>query len=131
MLSTVKLRVSGVLRVKVAVSRTTGQFFASNFAPVTKYFYAREELTEIGDARLSPRQVGTNQKDRKLQIMHERFSTGADSERSPSARRARKVASSSQCGSKAAPQVLVHGARRGVDEKRVVVTAFLRGLTSL
>jgi transcriptional regulator with XRE-family HTH domain len=54
-------------------------FFASNFAPDTKYFYAREELTEIGDARLSLRQFDTNLKDRKLQIMHEHFSTGADS----------------------------------------------------
>jgi transcriptional regulator with XRE-family HTH domain len=54
------------------------EFFASGARSAEKYFYTRDELSEIGSGPISYRQVGSDLSDGQLQILYERYQPGAD-----------------------------------------------------
>lgn len=54
------------------------EFFASDKLTVEKYFYTRDELSEIGSGPISYLQVGSDLSDSALQILYERYQSGAD-----------------------------------------------------
>jgi transcriptional regulator with XRE-family HTH domain len=53
-------------------------FFAADTRSFDKYFYARNELSQIGSGPISYLQVGSNLRDSALQILYERYLPGAD-----------------------------------------------------
>lgn len=65
-------------RILDALGVSFADFFSSRTAAGGKYFYSREDLTEIGSGLISYRQVGGDLVDSKLQILHERYRPGAD-----------------------------------------------------
>lgn len=54
------------------------EFFASGSRSAEKYFYKRDELSEIGSGPISYLQVGSDLSDGQLQILYERYQPGAD-----------------------------------------------------
>ena len=54
------------------------EFFASDTRTAEKFFYAREELSEIGSGPISYVEVGSDLSDGQLQILYERYKPGAD-----------------------------------------------------
>lgn len=65
-------------RILDALGVSFAEFFSSRTGAGGKYFYAQDELTEIGSGPISYRQVGGDLMDSKLQILHERYRPGAD-----------------------------------------------------
>ncbi|HEX7061897.1 MAG TPA: cupin domain-containing protein [Woeseiaceae bacterium] len=65
-------------RILDALGVSFAEFFSSRRDNESRYFYARDELTEIGSGPISYRQVGGDLVDSKLQILHERYRPGAD-----------------------------------------------------
>lgn len=59
-----------------------GEFFAADMRPGDKYFYAHDELSQIGSGPISYMQVGSDLRDSQLQILYERYQPGADTGRS-------------------------------------------------
>ncbi len=57
-------------------------FFASDTRTTEKYFYSRDELSEIGSGPISYLQVGSDLSEGQLQILYERYDPGADTGRS-------------------------------------------------
>lgn len=53
-------------------------FFSFGAPTQDKIIYRAEELVEIGDKHFSYRQVGSNLKDKLMQLIHERIEPGAD-----------------------------------------------------
>lgn len=58
------------------------EFFAAGSRGAEKYFYRRDELSEIGSGPISYLQVGSDLSDGQLQILYERYQPGADTGRS-------------------------------------------------
>lgn len=54
------------------------EFFAADTRTAEKYFYARDELSEIGSGPISYLQVGSDLSEGALQILYERYQPGAD-----------------------------------------------------
>lgn len=54
------------------------EFFAVSEAEAPRIFYPASDLVELGDGALSLRQVGFDLRDRKLQMLYERYAPGAD-----------------------------------------------------
>lgn len=54
------------------------EFFAADTRTAEKYFYSRNELSEIGSGPISYLQVGSNLSEGQLQILYERYNPGAD-----------------------------------------------------
>lgn len=54
------------------------EFFSSETTTGEKYFYARDELSEIGSGPISYLQVGSDLSESQLQILYERYDPGAD-----------------------------------------------------
>ncbi len=54
------------------------EFFASDTRTSEKYFYTRDELSEIGSGPISYLQVGSDLSEGQLQILYERYNPGAD-----------------------------------------------------
>jgi transcriptional regulator with XRE-family HTH domain len=54
------------------------EFFSTDTRTSEKYFYARDELSEIGSGPISYLQVGSDLSEDQLQILYERYSPGAD-----------------------------------------------------
>ncbi|HLT90901.1 MAG TPA: cupin domain-containing protein [Woeseiaceae bacterium] len=65
-------------RILDALGVSFAEFFSSRRSGEDKFFYSRDELTEIGSGPISYRQVGGNLVDSKLQLLHERYRPGAD-----------------------------------------------------
>ncbi len=65
-------------RLLDAMGVSFAEFFASRGPGADRYFYTRDELSEIGSGLISYRQVGGDLIDSKLQILHERYRPGAD-----------------------------------------------------
>ena len=65
-------------RVLDCLDVSLAEFFASSPAGDEKYFYAKEELTEISSGPISYLQVGSDLHDGQLQILYERYQPGAD-----------------------------------------------------
>ena len=54
------------------------EFFSSDARHPGKYFFTRDELSEIGSGPISYLQVGSDLSDSQLQILYERYRPGAD-----------------------------------------------------
>ena len=54
------------------------EFFSSDSTTSEKYFYSRDELSEIGSGPISYLQVGSDLSESQLQILYERYDPGAD-----------------------------------------------------
>lgn len=54
------------------------EFFSSETTTSEKYFYSRDELSEIGSGPISYLQVGSDLSESQLQILYERYDPGAD-----------------------------------------------------
>lgn len=54
------------------------EFFSSETSTSEKYFYSRDELSEIGSGPISYLQVGSDLSESQLQILYERYEPGAD-----------------------------------------------------
>lgn len=65
-------------RILDALGVSFAEFFSAPGGAAEKYFYASDELREIGSGPVSYRQVGGDLLDSKLQILHERYRPGAD-----------------------------------------------------
>lgn len=65
-------------RVLDAMGVSFAEFFSPHSGTTEKFFYSRDELSEIGSGPISYRQVGGDLLDSKLQILHERYRPGAD-----------------------------------------------------
>lgn len=65
-------------RILDALGVSFAEFFSSRKDGGGRFFYAHDELTEIGSGPISYRQVGGDLVDSKLQILHERYRPGAD-----------------------------------------------------
>jgi len=65
-------------RVLESLDVSFAEFFASDPTVGEKYFYNRDELSEISSGPISYLQVGSDLSNSQLQILHERYRPGAD-----------------------------------------------------
>ena len=70
--------VSSLKKLLDALPVSISTFFAGEEPSAPQAFYRAEELTEIGDGRLSFRLVAARQSERSMSIIHERYPPGAD-----------------------------------------------------
>jgi transcriptional regulator with XRE-family HTH domain len=70
--------VGSLRKVLAGIPMSLSDFFAMQAVPRQEVFFQREELLEIGGGDVSYRQVGRDLSGRALQILHERYSAGAD-----------------------------------------------------
>jgi len=70
--------VSSLKKLLDALPVSISTFFAGEEPSAPQAFYRAEELTEIGDGRLSFRLVAARQAERSMSIIHERYPPGAD-----------------------------------------------------
>lgn len=73
--------VSSLRKVLQGIPMSFSDFFSLEEAPRQKVFFAASELLEIGDGRISYRQVRRDMIGRALQILHERYAPGSDTGR--------------------------------------------------
>ncbi|AJE46257.1 cupin domain-containing protein [Celeribacter indicus] len=87
--STISLIESGKTNPSVGALRkildgipvSLSEFFAFEPAPERQIFYAAEELVEIGQGKLSLRQIGTTPFGRAMMLLRETYAPGADTGR--------------------------------------------------
>ena len=65
-------------RILDSMGVSFADFFASGIRQPEKYFFANNELTEIGSGPISFLQVGSDFSESNLQIIYERYEPGAD-----------------------------------------------------
>jgi transcriptional regulator with XRE-family HTH domain len=70
--------VSSLKKILDALPVSISAFFAGDEPSSPRAFYRAEELTEIGDGRLSFRLVAARHPERSMSIIHERYPPGAD-----------------------------------------------------
>ncbi|MDN3522124.1 cupin domain-containing protein [Halomonas ramblicola] len=70
--------VSSLKKILDALPVSISAFFAGDEPSPPRVFYRAEELTEIGDGRLSFRLVAARRPGRSMSIIHERYPPGAD-----------------------------------------------------
>jgi transcriptional regulator with XRE-family HTH domain len=73
--------VSSLRKVLQGLPMSFSDFFSLEAAPRQDVFFAAAELLEIGDAKISYRQIGRDLAQRELQILHERYAPGSDTGR--------------------------------------------------
>lgn len=71
--------VSSLKKILDALPVSISAFFAGDEPSQPQPFYRRDELTDIGDGRLSWRLVAARRPDRRMSIIHEHYPPGADS----------------------------------------------------
>ena len=67
-----------VKRILDAMGVSFSEFFSADDRQPEKYFYTRNELSEISSGPISYLQVGNDLSDSQLQILFERYKPGAD-----------------------------------------------------
>ena len=70
--------VSSLKKVLDGVPMSLADFFTLDVRAAPQVFFARDELTDIGDRAVSLRLVAGNRSNRALTILHERYSPKAD-----------------------------------------------------
>lgn len=65
-------------RILDAMGVSFSEFFSANDRQPDKYFYTKDELSEISSGPISYLQVGNDLSDSQLQILFERYKPGAD-----------------------------------------------------
>ena len=73
--------VSSLRKVLKGIPISISDFFSLEEAPRQQVFFGANELLEIGDGRISYRQVRRDLIGRTLQILHERYAPGSDTGR--------------------------------------------------
>ncbi len=69
----------GMLRqILDGIPMSMAEFFALEIEDRARVFFTSDELPEIGSKSISYRQVGTELRERSLQMLHERYAPGAD-----------------------------------------------------
>lgn len=75
--------VGALKRILDGIPIGMAEFFALDPDAPQKYFYQKEELSEIGKGKISYLQVGDNLISRSLQLLFERYEPGADTGKVP------------------------------------------------
>lgn len=70
--------ISSLKKVLDGIPMSLAEFFTLDLQNSPQVFYAREELTDIGDGDVSLRLVAAKRPHRAMTIMHERYAPGAD-----------------------------------------------------
>ena len=65
-------------KILEGLSVSIAEFFSSDFEPQARFFFASDQLAEIGSGPISYRQIIPDITGRELQIIHERYDPGAD-----------------------------------------------------
>lgn len=73
--------IASLKKVLDGMSMSLSEFFGSDSEQEEKVFFARGELTEIADGKLTFRQIGHDLRGRALQVLHETYQPGADTGR--------------------------------------------------
>jgi transcriptional regulator with XRE-family HTH domain len=74
--------VASLKKVLDGIPIALGEFFALDLAPNNRVFFKADDLVELATGPISFRQVGGDMRNRKLQILHERYAPGADTGKS-------------------------------------------------
>jgi len=70
--------VSSLRKVLSGIPMSLGEFFTTDFSPTPKVFFSTNELTEIGDGKVSLKLVAGDRRRRAMSVMHETYAPGAD-----------------------------------------------------
>jgi transcriptional regulator with XRE-family HTH domain len=70
--------VSSLKKVLDGIPMSLAEFFTLDLQASPQVFYARDELTDLGDREVSLRLVAAKRANRQMTIMHERYRPGAD-----------------------------------------------------
>ena len=70
--------ISSLKKVLEGIPMSLAEFFTLDLNASPQVFFARDELTDIGDASVSLRLVAAKRPNRAMSIMHERYRSGAD-----------------------------------------------------
>jgi len=71
--------VSSLKKVLDGIPMSLAEFFTLDLSATPQVFFARDELTGLGDRNVSLRLVAARRPNRAMAIMHERYAPGADS----------------------------------------------------
>jgi len=66
------------LKVLDGIPMSLAEFFTLDLSATPQVFFARDELTDLGDRNVSLRLVAARRPNRAMAIMHERYAPGAD-----------------------------------------------------
>jgi transcriptional regulator with XRE-family HTH domain len=70
--------ISSLKKVLDGIPMSLAEFFTLDLNATPQVFYARSELTDLGDGEVSLRLVAAKRPNRAMTIMHERYRAGAD-----------------------------------------------------
>ena len=70
--------VSSLKKVLDGIPMSLAEFFTLDLQASPQVFYARDELTDLGDREVSLKLVAAKRANRQMTIMHERYRPGAD-----------------------------------------------------
>jgi transcriptional regulator with XRE-family HTH domain len=70
--------ISSLKKVLDGIPMSLAEFFTLDLNATPQVFYAKSELTDLGDADVSLRLVAAKRPNRAMTIMHERYRSGAD-----------------------------------------------------
>jgi transcriptional regulator with XRE-family HTH domain len=70
--------ISSLKKVLDGIPMSLAEFFTLDLQSDPQVFYAKDELTDIGDGDISFRLVAAKRPNRALAVMHERYGAGAD-----------------------------------------------------
>ena len=85
--------VSSLKKVLDGIPMSLAEFFTLDLNAGPQVFYARDELTDLGNGEVSLRLVAAKRPNRALAILHERYDPAPTPEPTCSAIKARKAAS--------------------------------------
>jgi transcriptional regulator with XRE-family HTH domain len=74
--------VASLKKVLDGIPIPLGEFFALDLPPNNQVFFKAKDLMDLATGPISFRQVGGDLRNRKLQILHERYAPGADTGKS-------------------------------------------------
>jgi len=74
--------VASLKKVLDGIPIALSEFFALDLTPNNRVFFKAEDLVELASGPISFRQVSGDLRNRKLQIIHERYAPGADTGKS-------------------------------------------------
>jgi mannose-6-phosphate isomerase-like protein (cupin superfamily) len=69
---------SSLKKILDGIPMSLAEFFTLDLSATPQVFFARDELTDLGDRNVSLRLVAARRPNRAMAIMHERYTSGAD-----------------------------------------------------
>ena len=70
--------IASLKKVAAGLSLSLAEFFTAPASAERAVFFGRDELRELGDAKVSLRAVGPARSEAQLQVLHERYLPGGD-----------------------------------------------------